>query len=72
MRRTFDFFDTLGLAGGILAVIAVAALFYGWVMNLIAFIQGVVNFDPNGNWVLLIARGVGIVVGIIGAVLGYF
>lgn len=67
-----SFLEKLGAAGAVAFVVALIALLVGWFMNLYALILGVVNFDPQGNWALLLARFVGLFFFPLGGFLGYF
>lgn len=70
MRLTF--LEKLGLAGALAALVAFITLLVGWVMNLFALVEGVIAFDPSGNWALLLARLVGIFLFPLGGILGFF
>lgn len=56
----------------ITAVLVLIAAIVGWCMNLVALINGCVDFTAASNWVLLLLRAVGVFVAPVGAVLGLF
>lgn len=64
--------EQLGITGAVVLLALVLALLGGWVMNFYAFIVGVAHFVPTDNWVLLVARAMGIFVFPVGGILGFF